>query len=275
MRRATLAALFLAGALGAGPALAQTQPAPAAPAPGAGPMMGHQHGMMGHGAPGQGAAGQGMTGGPGMMGGGMMGGGMGMGGMGMMDHHAHHNPMMQAMMQGMMLGMMGGAMMHGMMHSGMMHDTMMGEGGSMMGGPMMGGMMGGPMMGADPEPRIAQLKAALRINDAQTALWNGFADAVRTTARTLQPAYEAQRAGVQQAAPWPERMERRETLLAARLDGLKRIRAAGNALYGVLSDEQRRTFDQMAGGPMGPFGGMAMNMPGGMMGNMMGGTPAR
>ncbi|HYH22508.1 MAG TPA: Spy/CpxP family protein refolding chaperone [Azospirillum sp.] len=226
-----------------------------------------QHGMMGHGHMGQGMAGQGMMG----------------EGMGMMSPQ-HHNPMMQAMMQGMMLGMMGGAMMHGMMHPGMMHPGMMQ--GAMMGngGPMMGGgMMGGPMMGeasADPEPRIAQMKAAMRITDAQMPLWNGFAEAVRESAKALAPAYEAQRAGAQQAA-WPERMERREKLLAARLEALKRIRTAGNALYGVLSDEQRRTFDRMAGGPMGPFGGMGgmaggpMNMGMGGMGGMMGGTPSQ
>lgn len=264
MRMVTLAALFLATALGAGPVLAQAQPAPgtgpAAPSPGAGPMMGQggmgHHGAMGHGPMGQGAAGQGMMG----------------DGMGMMSHHQHQNPMMQAMMQGMMLGMMGGAMMHGMMHSGMMHPGMMQ--GAMMGG----GMMGAPMMSeasADPEPRIAQMKAAMRITDPQMPLWNGFAEAVRESAKALGPAYEAQRAGVQQAAAWPERMERREKLLTVRLDSLKRIRTAGNALYGVLSDEQRRTFDQMAGGPMGPFGGMAggpMNMG---MGGMMGGMPPR
>jgi hypothetical protein len=51
--------------------------------------------------------------------------------------------------------------------------------------------------------------------------------------------------------PAPEVAERQVNLLSARLDGLKAIAAAETSLYGALSDEQKKTADDLLSAPMG------------------------
>ena len=51
--------------------------------------------------------------------------------------------------------------------------------------------------------------------------------------------------------PAPEMVERQVNLLSARLDGLKAIAAAETALYGVLSDQQKKEADDLLSAPMG------------------------
>jgi hypothetical protein len=100
------------------------------------------------------------------------------------------------------------------------------------------------------EGRIAYLKAELKITDAQAQQWNAFADALRQSAKAMGTMRQGMLAG-DTTLPAPEMVERQVNLLSARLDGLKAIAAAETALYGVLSDQQKKEADDLLSAPMG------------------------
>ena len=136
--------------------------------------------------------------------------------------------------------------------------TMGGESGGMMQmmAPMMrmmmAGGMDGPMAMMQPrhiEGRIAFLKTELKITDAQSQQWNAFADALRQTAKTMTTMRERMM-GSGTAASAPEVAEREVKLLSARLDAMKAIATAETALYSVLSEEQKKTGDELLSTPM-------------------------
>lgn len=234
-----------------------------------------------------GTGGQDHTMGGEMMGG--MGGGQGhtMGGMGSMGGG-----------QGHMMGGMGGGQGH-----------MMGGTGGMGGGQghMMGGMnsgqdhtMGGMGGGEDPmarimsmmhdklahaSDRVASLKTALKITEAQTPAWDKLASALVTAAKTtIEQSMEAMRHEMmQRAAPaqtanpilrdypdfnavkkiapaeaapasaldLPTRLARQEKMLKLASDNLQAINDALTPLYATLSDEQKKIADGLRIGPMG------------------------
>jgi len=147
---------------------------------------------------------------------------------------------------------------------GMMSGEMMGPG--MMSGGMMGsGMMSmmGPMaqmMAPEHiEGRIAFLRTELRITEAQQPLWDAFADALRANARAMADMMTQMQGSMmpsQTATPDTllQRIDLHERLLAARLEGLRRMKAALQPLYAALDDTQKRTADELlAPGPMGPM----------------------
>lgn len=174
----------------------------------------------------------------GMMGGGqghgMMGGqGQGMMGGGMMNHMGGRMPMMD-MMQTM------GMMRHG-------------------GGACPGGSMG--MATIDHvEGRIAFLRTELKITDAQSAVWNAFADALRTNAKNLGEVRASMVAGAAQQ-DLVERFALQEKWLTARLEGTKAIKAALVNLVGAMSEDQKKSADELLAPHMGM---MAMMQPGHM-----------
>lgn len=108
------------------------------------------------------------------------------------------------------------------------------------------------------EGRIAFYKAELVITDAQLPQWNAFADALRSSAKGMRTAM----AGMMQAGTpttAPARMEAIVQAMSARLDAMKATLAAGKSLYGVLSDDQKKTADELMAAP-------AMGMRAGGMG---------
>jgi hypothetical protein len=131
----------------------------------------------------------------------------------------------------------------GMMSGGMMDPGMM----SMM--SMMASM--GPMMAPEHiEGRIAFLKTELKITEAQQPLWNAFADALRANARgmtgmmgDIQGSMMSSQTAA--ATALPQRIERHERMLAARLDSLRQMKAALQPLYAALDDTQKRTADKL------------------------------
>lgn len=153
------------------------------------------------------------------------------------------------------------------------------QGGSVMGGGMMG-MMGGkmPMMdmmqmmgmmrqGGDGmggmemidhvEGRIAFLRTELKITDAQAATWNAFADALRANAKSLG---EVRSSMMGQGGATPtliDRLNVQEKWLAARLEGTRAIKSALTDLVATLSDDQKKTADELLVPHMG-MGVMAM-----------------
>jgi len=113
------------------------------------------------------------------------------------------------------------------------------------------------------EPRLAFLKTALKITDAQTKQWNAFADVLRKQAKDRDAKVEAMRAKFEadKDKPRPEisaidRMERREKMMTDAAASLSDVLAATKPLYAVLSDDQKQTADELLAhrGGHGGFG---------------------
>jgi hypothetical protein len=145
-----------------------------------------------------------------------MGGGMGM-----------HQGMQQGMQQGM--GKHGGA--HGGTHGGK-------------GGGMGGGMRGaGP---ADAAARLAATKAELKITAAQEPAWQAYEAVVRQQAESRQATRTAMQARMQDpaAAAGIDHAAMRETMHQQRESNQAARDQARQALYAVLSPEQKAVADQ-------------------------------
>ncbi|ABS70049.1 protein of unknown function DUF1520 (plasmid) [Xanthobacter versatilis] len=159
-----------------------------------------------------------------------------------------------------MMGMMGQGGMGGGMGAGM------GAGMGMMGGNAAGGM--GMMHGAagamgmgqmmDPgriEGRIAFLKAELKITAAQQPVWTAFTEALKANRAMMGDMQEMMMAAQGGGAPTAlQRIDAHERMLVARLEAVRRLKAALGPLYAAFDEAQKRTADQllMPGG-MGPM----------------------
>jgi hypothetical protein len=144
---------------------------------------------------------------------------------------------------------------------------------------MMGSGMAGMAMIDHVEGRIAFLRTELKITDAQAPAWNAFADALRTNAQKLAEVRGSMMpragSGQQQAPTMAERLELQERWLLARLEGTRTIRSAVTNLYAALSDDQKKTADELLAPHMGMGMGMMAMMSGQMQpGGMQPGGPA-
>jgi hypothetical protein len=165
---------------------------------------------------------------------------------------------------------------HGMMGGMPMMMNMMGDM-PMMGMMRMMGMMGPGMGGMATidrvEGRIAFLRTELKITDAQASAWNAFADALRTNAKKLGEVRASMMLQSGSAQPPPPtlaaRLDRQEQWLLARLEGTRTIKTAFTNLYGTLSDEQKKTADEILAPHIGIGMGMMM-MSGAMQQGRMG-----
>jgi hypothetical protein len=133
-------------------------------------------------------------------------------------------------------------------------------------------MMGLGMAAIDRiEGRIAFLRAELNITEAQASAWDAFADAMRTNAKKLAEvrAFMMARldAGQQQAPTMAERFDQQERSLLARLEGTRALKSAVTNLYSTLSEDQKKTANELLAPQMG-MGMMAM-MPGQVPRQMM------
>lgn len=149
---------------------------------------------------------------------------------------------------GPMMGMMGGGCptmsMMGMMDQGMMGGPGMTGGQATMG---RGAMMGSPArMDAMVDGRLAYLKGALNISDAQMDAWNGYAAAVKSRVDVMQQMRQGMMEAMQQGSA-PERMEARVKGMETMVDALKAAKPATEKLYAVLDDEQKKVADQLIG----------------------------
>jgi hypothetical protein len=150
-------------------------------------------------------------------------------------------------------------MMGGMGNMPMMNDmkNMMSSMSAMhsMGMMQMMGMMGRGMDGMATidriEGRIAFLRAELNITDAQADAWNGFADALRTNARKLAEVRAAKPGDGQSASTLSARLDRQEQWLGARLDGTRAMKSAFAKLNETLSDDQKKTANDLLAPHMG------------------------
>jgi len=132
-------------------------------------------------------------------------------------------------------------------------------------------MMGPGMVAMDRiEGRIAFLRAELNITEAQASAWGAFADAMRANAKKLAEARASMMpqpgAGQQQAPTIAERLDQQERWLLARLEGTRALKSAVANLYVTLSEDQKKTANELLAPQMG-MGMMAM-MPGQAPGQM-------
>jgi hypothetical protein len=152
--------------------------------------------------------------------------------------------------------MMGGMPMMNMM--GMMRMMVMS-------GPGMGGMATIDRV----EGRISFLRTELKITNAQEKAWNAFADALRANAKRLGDVRSSMTpsasTGQPQTATLADRLELQERWLTARLEGTRAIKTGFVSLVSVLSDEQRRTANELLAPHMGMMGMMAGQMQAGQM----------
>jgi hypothetical protein len=148
---------------------------------------------------------------------------------------------------------------------------------------MMGSGMGGMATIDRVDGRIAFLRTELKITDAQADAWNSFADTLRANAKKLtevRAAMMPKPGDAQPASALSARLDQQEQWLAARLDGTKAMKSAFVRLNEVLSDDQKKTANDLLAPHMG-VGAMAMmpaqrspeqkeqgRMPGMGMGNM-------
>lgn len=158
-------------------------------------------------------------------------------------------------------GKMGGGMMNMMGGSMQMPDMM-----RMMGMMRQSGSEGMGGMGTIDhiEGRIAFLRTELKITDAQAPAWNTFADALRANAKALG---ELRTSLPSQAGsgsePLVERLTWQEKWLTVRLETTRAMKFALLNLVSTLSDEQKKTADEL----LAPHMGM-MPMTQGQMGAM-------
>ena len=136
-------------------------------------------------------------------------------------------------------------------NSSMMSGCMMSEAEGGM--PMMRMMMGQDgirMMAEHIEGRLAFLKTELKITGAQLPLWNAFAQAMRDNATAMQ-AMPHTMMGKNKAATLPDKLAARETMLAARLEVVSKLKAGADSLYMALDTDQKKTAHEIMLSPMG------------------------
>lgn len=95
------------------------------------------------------------------------------------------------------------------------------------------------------EGHIAFLKAELKITDAQQKPWDQFADALRTNAKQMNEMHGAMMQDMGKSMPIATRLERQEKMLSARMDAVKRTRAALTGLVAVLGDDQKKMLEEL------------------------------
>jgi uncharacterized small protein (DUF1192 family) len=134
----------------------------------------------------------------------------------------------------------------------------------MSGCPMMGDMMGfgrrgmkqgmghGAMMHSVPmmEGRLAYIKADLAITDAQMAAWDAYAGAVRARHSTMESMH-ADMLKVKESGSALQGLDARIKALESKIESLKAIKPVTEALFAVLTGEQKKKADQLLGGRCG------------------------
>lgn len=138
----------------------------------------------------------------------------------------------------------------------------MGKGDMPMGRGMMGMMGECPMMGmmgADKstfaEGRIAFLKAELAVTDAQKAVWEAYAAALKKNLQGMQAMRQTMMKVMEAKTP-TERLDAHVAAMDSRVASLKEVKPALAALFAALSDEQKKKANEILTGSMGSMGCM-------------------
>ena len=106
----------------------------------------------------------------------------------------------------------------------------------------------GSMAGVDPtgiiDSRLADLKTLLKITTTQEAAWEAFVNAAKQQAAGMQAMRAQMLAGTGTA---PERMGQRASAMQQRAQAMATTTGAFDALYAVLTPEQKTVADQHFG----------------------------
>jgi hypothetical protein len=105
-----------------------------------------------------------------------------------------------------------------------------------------------PLPGAMIEARLAFLKTALKVTDAQTAAWNAVADVLREQAKRHDTEIAARRKAREAATEPPDLptiLQDRQHMAVEESDDLSKLLAALKPFYGLLSAEQKETADHL------------------------------
>ena len=98
------------------------------------------------------------------------------------------------------------------------------------------------------EGRIAFLKAELKITDSQAPLFERVAQAMRDNVKEMAQLHEQRRADRDKPKTAVESLEARAHFGQLRMDQTQRFLAAFKPMYDGLSDEQKKTADELLGG---------------------------
>ena len=97
----------------------------------------------------------------------------------------------------------------------------------------------------DIDGRIAYLKAELKITDAQAPLFDKVAQAMRDNAKAVHQVVEQMRGSRGQPQSAVQRLEVRSQFAALRAQASERYLTAFKPLYAALSDQQKKTADEL------------------------------
>jgi len=104
------------------------------------------------------------------------------------------------------------------------------------------------------EPRLAYLKTALKITDAQTKQWTALADVMRKQAKDRDTTITAMRAYQDVKTSVIDRMERRQKMMSKGATDLSELIAAVEPLYTSFSEDQKRLADEFLAPHFGHHG---------------------
>lgn len=98
------------------------------------------------------------------------------------------------------------------------------------------------------EARLAYVKTALKITDAQQPQWDAYAAYARKTAQEIEQRFKAGRSEAGRRAPGQrpnaiERLERKQSFLAGAVTRINELLAVEKPLYAALSPEQQKIAD--------------------------------
>ena len=98
------------------------------------------------------------------------------------------------------------------------------------------------------EARLAYLKTALKITDAQHSLWDAYANLLRKNAQDMEQRFQSKRTGKpegrrQQRPNAIERLERAQSFHASAITRLNQLLTVQKPLYAALSPEQQKIAD--------------------------------
>jgi LTXXQ motif family protein len=95
--------------------------------------------------------------------------------------------------------------------------------------------------------RLAFLKAELKITPEQEQVWNDYAAAVRTSADGMKEHCDdiKEVKGEDNRPPLPERLDLRTKMMEAQLEALRAKGKALKPLYDALSDDQKKTANEL------------------------------
>ena len=118
------------------------------------------------------------------------------------------------------------------------------------------------------EARLAYIKTALKISDAQQTQWDAYANLSRKNAQDMEQRFKARRADAQGRPPHQrpnaiERLERAQSFHAELVTRINQLLAVEKPLYAALSPEQQKVADVVLNRRGRPMGGPAMHGRGG------------